>query len=526
MLIDFHQFRVPANLAADVLIAGAGAVGLSLAVDLVRRGAEVIVLEAGSDSAEKKSQEFFEAARWRGYPLEGLQVGRFRALGGTTNLWPGQLVPFDPIVFEERPWVSDQSWPIDHTALVPYYEKAFDLLGLHQRKVDAEVWNLLKTELPDLGEDLSVFLARWTPEPNFAVLFNEEVARHPRLHVIVNAPVTGLSLAGNEQKVCRVAIRHADGITHGISARQVVLANGTVEIARLLSLPLTNGCPPPWANNPWLGRGFSDHVDAYAGSVAPIDRARFHALFDNIMLRGLKYSPRIKLSQSAQRRERLLGIAASFLFNSQYKEDLDRLKFLVKSLLRGKIDRKVLAIPCRILPVARMALPMAARYLLYRRTYNATDGGIQLRLSSEQVPLRKSRLYLRPDRDSLGMPLVDVEWLIDGVELNTMAQFCEKISAFFEREKLARIELNPLLMSRDRAFLSEIDDGNHQMGMARMAPTPSKGVVNADLRVHGLDNLYVAGAATFPTTGFANPTLTAIALGLRLSDHLMAGRIS
>ena len=124
MLIDFHQSRPPSGLAADVLIAGAGAVGLSLAVDLVRRGAEVIVLEAGSTGVDKKSQEFFEAARWHGYPLEGLHVGRFRALGGATNAWPGQLVPFDPIVFEDRPWVSDESWCIDRASLDPYYEKA------------------------------------------------------------------------------------------------------------------------------------------------------------------------------------------------------------------------------------------------------------------------------------------------------------------------------------------------------------------------------------------------------------------
>jgi choline dehydrogenase-like flavoprotein len=522
VLIDLHRSRLPVNLAADVLVVGAGAVGLSLAVDLVRYGAEVIVVEAGPAGVEKQSQEFFEAASWHGYPLEGLHVGRFRALGGTTNVWPGQLVPFDPIVFENRPWVSDHHWPIDHATLGPYYEKAFDILGLQRRKPDDEVWRLLSAPLPDMGEDLDLFLTRWTPEPNFSVLFQKEIAQHPKLHVIVNATVTSLSLTDDRQNVRQVKIHSSNGTTHCLSARDVVLANGTIEIARLLSLPLSNGTRPPWADNSWLGRGFTDHVDAYAGSVEPIDEARFHALFDNIMLKGLKYCPRIKLSQTAQRRERLLGIAASFLFNSKYKEDLDRLKVLVKSLLRGKIDSGVLAIPGRTVPLARIALPMALRYLFYRRTYNHADRGIQLRLSSEQVPMKTSRLHLRPDRDSLGMPQVDLEWLIDGAELETMAQFCEKISALFRRENLAHIDLSPLLVARDRAFLTGIDDGNHQMGMARMSSTAGEGVVDADLRVHGSDNLYVAGAATFPTTGFANPTLTAIALGLRLSDHLMA----
>lgn len=520
MLVDLQQSRFPAALKPDVLIIGAGAVGLAMAADLVRSGAEVVVLEAGAATLQQSSQQFFEAATWNGYPLEGLHVGRTRALGGTTNAWPGQLVPFDPIVFERRPWVSDEAWPLDRQTLEPWYQKAFRLLGLTQNKRDDEVWRALRLPVPDCGEDLQVFLTRWTPEPRFAVLFRNEILQHSRLHVVVNAPVTGLSLAADGATVCGAAVRTGDGRTFIVQGRNVVLANGTIEITRLLAMDLHEGEPAPWADHPWLGRGFVDHVDASAGQVIPLDKARFHSIFDNIMLRGLKYSPRVRLSGSAQHRERLLGIAAGFLFNSRYKRDLDRLKILVKALLRGKISGALLGIPARTLPVTRIALPMAARYLRHHRAYNPTDEDIQLRLSCEQVPLRESRLRLRPERDSLGMPMVNVDWRIDGVELETMADFSKKLVDYFQRENLARIELNPLLAARDPGFLTQIDDGNHQMGMARMGSATQHGVVDSDLRVFGSNNLYVAGAATFPTTGFENPTFTAIALGLRLADHL------
>lgn len=523
MLLDFQNSPLPESRNCDVLIVGAGAVGLTLAVDLVRRGAEVMLLEAGGAGVAKDSQQFFEAAGYQGYPLEGLHVGRLRALGGTTNAWPGQLVPFDPVVFEHRPWVADQGWPLDRLALDPFYKKAFSVLGLRRDKTDPEVWRLLKTDMPNLGTDLDLFLTRWTPEPKFAVLFRDEIARHPKLHVVLNAPVTGVALSPDGRTVQHATIQRPDGFRQTVSARHVVLANGTVEITRLLSLPLSSGCPAPWSGNPWLGRGFVDHVDAYAGAVSLIDSQRFHALFDNILLQGHKYTPKIKLSEVAQRRERLVGVAVQFMFNSRYKQDLDQLKIPVKALLRGQIDRGVLAIPKRMLPVARIAAPMAARYLRHRRSYNPVDGGIQLRLSAEQIPLKTSRLRLRADRDSLGMPRVDVEWRIDGVELESMARFCEMVSDFFLRQGLARVEINPRLLARSRSFLSEIDDGNHQMGMARMSASPASGVVDSNLRVHGSNNLYVAGAATFPTTGFANPTLTAIALGLRLGEHLMTG---
>ncbi len=240
-LADLRKSSKIDQLTSEILIVGAGAVGLSLAVDLARRGADVTVLEAGATDVEKRSQEFFETAEWSGYPLEGLHLGRFRALGGTTNFWAGQLVPFDPIVFEERPWVSEQCWPIARSALDPYYERTLDLLGLKERKPDEDVWRALKTPIPELGEDLDVFLTHWAPEPSFAVLFGKEIESHPRLRVVVNAAVTGLILADDGRTVQGVTVAMPDGTTRTWNGRQVVLANGTVEIARLLSLPLSDG---------------------------------------------------------------------------------------------------------------------------------------------------------------------------------------------------------------------------------------------------------------------------------------------
>lgn len=520
MLVGFNEVLQTADPVADVLIIGAGAVGISMAVDLVRRGKQVILVEAGAQAASEEKQEFFRSARWTGYPLEGLHVGRVRALGGTTNLWPGQLVKFDPIVFERRAWVGDVGWPITLDDLDPFYERGFDLLGLGRRMTDDAVWR--QVGAPDLnpGEDLEVFLTRWTPEPKFSILFGEEIKSNPRLRVIVDAAVTSLRMNPGTQAISGVTVTRDDGSRRTLSGRHIVLANGTIEIARLLTLPLESGFPAPWAENPWLGKGFTDHVDVYAGTVFPTDRRRFHALFDNIVLKGLKYTPKVKLTDSAQRRERLLGIAAQCLFHSPNKDALDRLKAPVKALLHGKIDWQTFTIPGRLLPVAAVAIPLATRFLLHRRTYNPPTGEILLRLTSEQAPLKESRLKLLEQRDALGTPLVEIAWQVDPNQLETLARFSEMLVDFFTREKLAAVKLNPLLAARDPAFLSQIDDGNHQMGMARMASNADSGVVDRNLKVFGTDNLYVAGAAAFPTTGFANPTFTGIALGLRLADYL------
>jgi len=78
------------------------------------------------------------------------------------------------------------------------------------------------------------------------------------------------------------------------------------------------------------------------------------------------------------------------------------------------------------------------------------------------------------------------------------------------------------LAAGDPAFANRIHDSVHQMGSTRMGSNRQQGAVDADLKLFDTDNLYVAGAAVFPSTGFANPTFTALALARRLSQHLAA----
>ena len=331
-------------------------------------------------------------------------------------------------------------------------------------------------------------------------------------------------MAEDGTTVDHVVAKGLDGRPHRFRAPHVVLANGTIEIARLLLLPLADGRPPPWSGNPWVGRGFLEHIDACAGAVTLLDRKRFHALFDSGFVDGLKYKPKLKLSETAQRREKQVGIAADFLFSSNFPEELAALKSFARGVLIGRFKADIPAYrfshPRRLASLARIAVPMVTRYLRDRRTYNPGDQGIQLRLSTEQKPMRESRLRLIDEPDPLGLSRIEVDWLIDGAEIETMASFAEAVSLYLARNNLAEVTLDPSLTARSREFLSRIDDANHHMGMARMAGGADKGVVDRDLKVFGSSNLYVAGAATFPTSGFANPTLTAIALGLRLAKTL------
>ncbi len=522
MLIDLRRIAGEPLHHAETLIVGSGAVGLTMAVELARAGRDVILLEAGTSSVEADSQAYFKSARWRHYRLDGLHLGRFRVLGGTTNFWGGQLVRFDPIVFEERPWVADIGWPIRREELDRFYESSYRILGMDRHLEDDEVWRRLQITPPAAGDALESFFTAWTPESNLARLFAREINSCKHLHLFTSAPVVALDLDENGRRVTSVVVR-AGAATHRFSADHVILANGTIEIARLLRLPLADGRSAPWGTNRWLGRGFVDHVDCFGGEVATIDKKRFHDLFDNVFFDKIKYVPKLKLSEKAQRERKLLGISAHFYFNSSMEEHLANAKVLARSLLKGRLPSQLVGNPRELISMARVAFPLIARYLRHRRMYNLADRGIKLRLTSEQLPLTESAIHLTDQRDDLGMPTIEMDWRIDGRELETMAVFGESIAAHLERHRLAHVTLEPALMARDPRFLERLDDSNHHMGMARMANAAAEGVVDRDLRVFGVSNLYVAGAAVFPTTGFGNPTFTAIALGLRLANSILHG---
>jgi len=326
--------------------------------------------------------------------------------------------------------------------------------------------------------------------------------------------------------VTGVVVRTVSGAERRFSAQRVILANGTVEIARLLKLPLADGREAPWSGNRWLGRGFIDHIDCRAGHVTPLDKRRFHDLFENAYLDGIKYAPKLKLSQRAQKERKLLGVTAFFLFDSRLQEHLDNAKVLARSLFRGRLQGALIPNPRDFVSALRVALPMIVRYLRYHRVYNPADQGAQLRLMSEQFPHPESALHLDRKRDELGMPIVEIDWRIDGREIETLAAVSELVVQYLERNQLASVQLDPALKDRDPSLLTRLNDYYHHMGMTRMASSAAEGVVDADLRVFGTRNLFVTGAAVYPTSGFANPTFTAIALGLRLANAIGANRVS
>jgi choline dehydrogenase-like flavoprotein len=502
----------PAVLAADLCIIGAGAAGITLAVESARRGKKVLLLEGGGATREESSQALYDS-EIAGLPHRGIHTGRIRVKGGTTVRWGGQILELDALDFTPRPGVPESGWPFPKSALTPFYERALTLEGLAKvERSDAEVWKDLNLPFTQF-DDLEAYLSRWCPEPNFARLHHKTLREHPHIHLWLHASAVELITDGTAATGLRAST--LTGIEAIFRAPHFIFALGGIESSRFFLQPRPGGLP--WNRFGLLGQHFQDHIDCNAAAIEPLDPKRFHDTFDPIFAHGFKYLPKLRLLPHAQAAHGTLNIGSTMSFEDTGKAR-GQAKSTIRNLMRGRfseVTRENLRHTANHLP---MLVHQGWRYKVQRRAYSPPEVRIFLRVHCEQEPTSRSGITLSDQRDPLGLLRIRFDWQISERELETIRQYV--LIAQRALAGVARIIPNEDLLSGSPNFLTRCDDSNHHMGGMRMSPSDATGIVDTDLRLYGLTNTYICSSAVFPSSGFSNPTHTVLALALRLCDHL------
>jgi choline dehydrogenase-like flavoprotein len=521
MILDLERERTLPSFAADVCIIGAGAAGIVLAAELVRPGKRVLLLESGGSKEEEASQRLNNSER-TGQPLKAVHPGRFRALGGTTTRWGGQIQEMQEQDFEVRPGIAGSGWPISKSSLEPYYKRALEAEGLAQvLQTDEEVWRQMGSTAPNLGDDLIPYFTRWCPEPNFARLYHDTLASQ-NICVVLHATVCELLLDDAGDAIAGVRCRNMPGHEHVFQAQRYVLCLGMVETIQLLLQPLEQGRAAPWQQNEWLGRHVQSHIETNSAKLVNVDRKRMERFFPNVYLKRRKYQPKFRVTGERQRQEEILNIggAISFLSPGSVEQDVRRMKSAARNLLRGNWS----AIGLRdVLPALRrlpILLQLAYSFYVSHRAYWPKDVTYWLRVHCEQEPLSASSITLSPERDALGMFRTRIDWQVSPLEWKTIQHFTQMAKRALEAAGLATVVAQPELAQEDGYRRVTFDDSYHWMGGTRMARSAAEGVVDTDLKLHGVRNAYVCSASVYPASGFANPVHTLLALAIRLADHL------
>lgn len=519
MIIDLNRHAVPRGHRFDVCVVGAGAAGISLTIELARRGIRVALLEAGGKRFESRSQAAY-AGESVGLPFTGLYNGRSRVLGGTTTQWGGQVLEIDEHVFAERPGVAGGVWPFGAADLAPAYARALQLEGLPDAPpgVDA-LWEARGWPRPDLGSELHLGISRWCPTTDFARLHAASMARDPNIHVFLHAAVCEMS-ADDGGTVRLVRSRNAAGVETLLEAQAVVLAMGGIEVCRLLMQPPRHGGRTPWGANALLGRHFQDHITCMIATLRPASLPD-PSYLDYFAVQGLRYQPKMKLNREVQARHQTLNVCGTVTPTHHGVDDLWR-AYETYRMWRTRQLRTLSA--ARIAHFARHLPTLLWHRAPYARHAGGRTAVRELRLSvqCEQSPRSAGTIELTGDRDANGLLRARVAWRTAAQELHSIRTFLAVAQRAFRARGFGEWIADPGVEHDDGELTRRFRESYHHIGGTRMARSRGQGVVDPDLRIFGTTNAYVCSSSVFPSAGFANPTHTVIALAVRLAERLEA----
>jgi choline dehydrogenase-like flavoprotein len=506
MLLDASKLRDKSVLEADFCIIGAGPAGITLARELNKHRVRVCLVESGAARFASEAQQLSRLASADSDITPNPRYRR-REFGGNAHMWGVgrhpvrsmvRYLPLDELDFARRDWVPSSGWPFGKADLDPFYERAHRTAGIGSYSYVVPESEKLhaRLRLDDAQVRTSV---EWfgTAQPftrdALAVLRESE-----NVSVLLRATAGTLEMNRAGDRIDRLRVDGPSGTSYTIAASSFVLAAGGIENARLLLLCNTGVL----RDRAPVGRYFMDHLHV-VGRLVPARRELLEqaALYDVRRIPdGRIMGCKLNLTDSVMHREQILNSALKIEARLQSRPLAQYLDTRTRLIVKHR----------QLMPsnYGWSTLPGLARRCAEFWTY----------LQIELPPREENRVTLSEERDRFGRPLAAVRWQWDDLTRRTVRRTREILTEHLHDAGIGTFTMP----SEDPPPLPNREGINHHIGTTRMHPDPAQGVVDADCRVHGVANLFATGSSVFPTGGYANPTLTIVALAIRLADHLVA----
>ncbi|TBR36189.1 MULTISPECIES: GMC oxidoreductase [Dyella] len=545
MIIDNLSGLDPTDVEADLCVIGAGAAGLAIARSFLGTSLRVCVVESGGLSGEHASQSLYEGDSVGEVPFDAAS-SRMRVFGGSCNLWGGGCIPFGRHDLGQRDWVPESGWPIGFEELQPWYERAraFCQIGDQELADGSFRSEVPRTPLPLDESKLTNHIFARSPIL-FGSAYRGEIERATNILILLHTNLIELDADASGQRILRARIGTLDGKRGSIRARHYVLACGGIENARLMLL--SNSVIPEGLGNAHdlVGRYFMDHPSGRLGTVHTDQPHRLTRPYDRDLGKGSAPAfPEIGLSTHVQsERQMLNGRVHPFAVEGPIPNGIRALREFRAALRaapkpdEGTLLEAQLCAAMRNGPSAsdatvmtsdnlgtlmlRVGLGMGdiARAVMHKLTDKPTVRSSHVELVGyfEQAPNRHSRVTLGDELDAMGQRKVRVDW-----QLTPLDRYTYRHAAMLFGEELAQAcngRFEPEAWVVDGST-PQVHGTAHHLGTTRMSDDPTTGVVDRHCRVHGMDNLHIAGSSVFPTGGWAFPTFTIVALSMRLAEHL------
>lgn len=537
-------------LESDVAIVGAGPAGITLALELAHAGHRVLLIESGGDSYSSEVQHLGDTAG--NDPAHApMSLATRRQIGGTSNLWAGRCVPFDPIDFERRAIVGNARWPVSFAETERYFSRACEWCVCGEPLFDASLIPALSGDAlipgwPE-GDICSTALERWSLPTNFGREYRRRLRDAPLVTVVSNLTCTEIVCATEGRGVDHLTTRTLSGGQVTIRARRYVLACGGVESTRLLLASNRHHRDGIGNHSGHLGRWYMGHLGAAIAQVrftTPPDATIYGFERDSagVYVRR-RFSFAMDYLQKHELQNAVMWLENPPMGDPSHKNEILSFLYLAltsplggcfvpEGIRRRKIDDETRGssllhfgnILRRLPRVVKFALTFGyERYV--RQGYKvpgifipSASNAYRLYYHGEHLPNYDSHITLTSARDALGMRRVRTSLYFRDDEIQSAIRAHEHFDLYLRRHGLGHLDY--LYEDSEAAFRDQLLDGYHQAGTTRMSARPEDGVLDPHLAVHGFDDLFVASSSAFVTAGQANSTFMIVVFALRLADHL------
>jgi choline dehydrogenase-like flavoprotein len=537
---------------ADVVVIGAGPAGISLSLKTAAAGLRTVLIESGGQRREDFPQSLADTTHYDPSRHAPMTDATRRQVGGASVIWGGRIVPYDPVDFDHRAHITGSDWPVTYEEVRPYFAEASRLCYsgepvFSSHEIPALRGETLVPGLPD-GDVLTTSLERWSLPTNFGREYRKRLLSSPRLRLMTGVTAVEIVTAEDGRSVRCIRGRRADGSEVVLQGRSYVLACGGLETTRLLMASNRNHRDGIGNHSDKLGRFYMGHISGKIANVQFTTDPR-RTLYDYSRDReGVYLRHRFSISREAQHRERLTNVVgwlanppiadpshgsgvlsfaylalSSPLFGRYFAADAIR-KANVGTDGRSNTWRHVLNM-ARDAPATAAFVPTFAvrRFMLHRRVpgffVRSRSNRYPLHYHGEQVPNSSSRVTLAKDADALGLRKLVIDLRFSEQDVDGVLRAHEMWDSHLRRHRCGHLEYTA--SDPAAAVWKQATDGFHQAGTTRMSAHSNDGVVDPDLLVHGVSNLYIASGSALPTSSQANTTFMIVVFALRLADHLI-----
>lgn len=540
MIIDARYLSPDKNLETHVCIIGAGPAGLTIAREFANQNFQVTLLESGGFEFDPEIQTLSEGTAI-GDPYSVISNTRLRQFGGTSHTWEGQngykqygfrCLPLDEIDFEQRDWLPYSGWSFTKSDLDPFYERAHQVCQIGSYTYKVEEWEDRRAkQLPFKSDRIGTSMSQYGLRYPFTEEYPQQIKQTLNITTIIYATVVEIVTDDSNQTVTRLRIAASKDKQVWLSAKIFILATGGFENARLLLASNQQQASGLGNQNDVVGRYFMDRPILRC-SLIPYNHKLLEqtALYDIYRTKGVPVMARVRLSEDLMRREHLLNNGAQLFPRPQERQR--KATLAVRSLASAIRDRQSLPNITKNLVTALSGtdyLVAAGFWAAIRKIPSFRRGDWsylpyeKLRFSKfevfyqiEQAPDPNNRVTLGAERDFLGQNMVEVHWKLNPIDIQNAVRVQEIWAEEFDKAGLGKLQF----AKKREDWKFENLAMHHHIGSTRINNDPKQGVVDANCKVHGISNLFIAGSSVFPTAGYSNPTLTIIALSLRLADHI------